>query len=204
MKTNPFQQGSGVLGVVGGDEKFPEDGRGMFSIQIPFMVGYVSALDGDKVDEVARSVFGFPLMEEGQRRDRFRADRAQAKLLTRTSRDTRRDFVDKLHASRNQSGDLATARVKIEELRRFSPQGESPSDKEVAEMIYKFVDRVREWAQVARVVKGLVMHDLVSGLESIKDKHMTTYFSRKGCLVESILRCHRRLVDEMFLLRYAY
>ena len=160
-------------------------------------------MDLAEVDRVARDTLGFQISPWTARFRSCSQTGLVRHLVKKTSPASRRAFAFELY-QRHEPYALITNRSRTVEITRKLRLGETPTEKDIVNMVKTFLREMRDHAYFVTVLKRLLLNDLSEKIENMcRQVPQLSCFPRKGsrCILSSLRYGTQRLESETFLLR---
>ena len=154
------------------------------------------------VNEVALQTLGFSF-QTWRKQAQSHPARLLRKLLRMTTSDNRRAFAQGLHQRHNPFQPV-TRRVSQVEVKRYISSQDTVTEKDVQQLTTSFLEALRYYVFAARLIKGILMHDLSSRVKRVFSHVLSgDHYPRAGtrCVLSNLNQRVERLVNEVFLLR---
>lgn len=221
---NPYPLTPGLqLALHSSENTILEEESRLFGIQVPFLIGmssklnfcfikkiisalgYAPAVDFNMVNEVALQTLGFSI-QTWRKQALSHPEGLLRKLLRMTTSDTRRTFAKGIHQRHNPFQPVTSRVSKVEVKRCFFSQ-DTVTEEDVQQLTISFLDALQYYVFAARLIKGILLHDLSSQVKLIYAHVLSgDHYPRAGsrCVLGNLNQRVQRLVNEVFLLRYIF
>lgn len=204
-----------------GDKFLPEEESGLFGLQVPFIIGkmipgtgrglsthpqniigYAPAMNLSLIEDVSRLTLGFPIQPQDER-ECLHPAKVFRKILGQTTSESRDKLACVLY-ERHNPFTLTAQRVTTIGIKRNVNLQDRVNDADIVDMVTRFLRALRRYSFTARLIKGLVLHDLKTLVKEAHSCILTgNHYPRAGsrCVLENLNQRLQRVEDEVFLFR---